>query len=97
MVQYRVSVPLNIFKEGEQFVAHCPVLDLSTSGHTFDQVQARFHEALQMFIEDLVEQGTLDEVLQSYGSQKLTKPKPHWAPPQLVSSTQQEALIPAGA
>ncbi len=97
MVEYRVAVPLNIFKEGEQFVAHCPVLDLSTSGHAFDQVQARFHEALQMFIKDLVEQGTLDEVLRSYGWQKVEKPTPHWTPPQLVSSTEQEALIPAGA
>ena len=97
MLRYSVEVPVNIFKEGGQFVAHCPVLDLSTSGHTFEQVQERFQEALDMFLEDLVEQGTLDEVLRSYGWHKISKPRPHWAPPRLISSTAQEAHIPVGA
>lgn len=97
MVGHRVAVPVNIFKEGGQFVAHCPVLDLSTSGRTFEQVQERFQEALEMFIEDLTEQGTLDEVLRSHGWHKVSKPRPHWAPPKLVSSSAQEASIPVGA
>ncbi|MBI3082822.1 MAG: type II toxin-antitoxin system HicB family antitoxin [Candidatus Omnitrophica bacterium] len=97
MIQYRVEVPVSIFKEGDRFVAHCPVLDLSTSGRTFEQVRGRFQEALHMFIEDLAEQGTLDEVLQSYGWHKVSKPRPHWAPPKLVSSSAQEASIPVGA
>lgn len=97
MMRYHVAVPVNVFKEGGQFVAHCPVLDFSTSGRTFDQAQERFQEALQMFIEDLVEQGALDEVLQSHGWHKVSKPRPHWAPPKLVSSSAQEASIPVGA
>ena len=97
MAEYQVAVPVNIFKEGDRFVAYCPVLDLSTSGRTFEQVQKRFQEALHMFIEDLVEQDTLDEVLRSHGWHKVSKPRPHWAPPKLVSSSAQEASIPVGA
>lgn len=97
MMRYQVELPVNIFKEGDKFVAHCSVLDLSTSGRTFEQVQKRFREALHMFIEDLAEQGTLDEVLQSYGWHKVSKPRPHWTPPKLVSSSAQEASIPVGA
>ena len=90
----RVSVPVNIFREGEHFIAHCPVLDLSTSARTFDEAQKRFNEALQMFLDDLIQQGTLEEVLLSHGWRKATSPKPHWVPPQLVSSVEQEASIP---
>ena len=97
MAEYRVAVPVNIFNEDGQFVAYCPVLDLSTSGRTFEQAQERFQEALHMFIEDLVEQGTLGEVLQSHGWHKVSKPSPHWTPPKLVSSSAQEASIPVGA
>ena len=97
MTEYQVAVPVNIFKEEDRFVAYCPVLDLSTSGPTFEKVQERFQEALHMFIEDLVEQGTLDEVLQSHGWHKVSKPSPHWTPPKLVSSSAQEASIPVGA
>lgn len=50
-----------------------------------------------MFIEDLIEQGTLDEVLTSHGWHKVGQPKPRWIPPQLVSSVEQEASIPLGA
>ena len=94
---YQVSIPVNIFREGDQFVSHCPVLDLSTSGKTFEEAQERFKEALDMFIEDLIEQGTLDEVLTSHGWHKVGQPQPHWVPPQLVSSVEQEASIPLGA
>ena len=97
MMNYRVEVPFDIFKENGQFVAYCPVLDLSTSGRTFEQVQERFSEALNILIEDLVEQGTLNEVLGSHGWKKVSKPRPHWTPPKLVSSTAQEASIPVGA
>jgi hypothetical protein len=97
MAQYQVDVPVSIFKEGSRFVAYCPVLDLSTSARTFDQVQERFQEVLHIFIEDLAERGTLDEVLQSHGWQRISKPRPHWAPPKLVSSSAQEASIPVGA
>ena len=97
MVEYQVAIPVSIFKEREKFVAYCPVLDLSTSGRTFEQAQERFQEALHIFIEDLVDQGTLDEVLQSHGWHKVSKPRPHWTPPKLVSSSAQEASIPVGA
>ena len=95
--EYKVSVPVDIFREGDKFVAYCPILDLSTSGRTFEQAQDRFKEALDMFLEDLIEQGTLDEVLQSHGWHKTGRSTPHWVPPQLVSSVEQEASIRLGA
>jgi len=96
-LEYPVQIPVNFFREGDQFVAHCPVLDLSTSGRTFEQAQERFTEAVEMLFRDLIDRGTLDEVLESYGWHKVGTPDPRWVPPQLVRSVEQEALIPLGA
>ena len=96
-VPYKAQLPVVIIKEGEQFVAYCPILDLSTCGKTFKEAQRRFGEILDMFIEDLVERGTLDEVLISCGWQKTTGPKPRWIVPQVVGQVQHEAGIPVAA
>ncbi len=76
MVECSVSIPVHVVRDSGQFVAHCPVLDLATSGRMLEQAQERFKEALDLFIEDLVERGTLDEVLQSHGWHKANTPKP---------------------
>ena len=95
---YQVQIPVNIFREGEHFVAHSPVLDLSSSGRTFEEAQTRFKEALDMFLGDLIERGTLEEVLESHGWYKVINGgHPRLVPPKLVKSVEQEALISFGA
>lgn len=77
-----VSLPVIILREGKYFIAHSPVLDLSTSGKSFEEVKKRFVEVVDIFFEELIQMGTLDEVLADLGWQKVQK---RWQPPTLVA------------
>ena len=75
---FNIKVPLTVFKEGKIFIAYSPVLDLSTSASSFEKVQKRFIEVVNIFIEELIEMGTVDEVLSDLGWRKTAK---QWHPP----------------
>jgi len=81
-VNFSISVPVTIYREGDAFIAYSPVLDLSTSGSTFELAKKRFTEATQVFVEELVEKGTLEEVLSDLGWEKVRR---KWQPPVLVA------------
>ena len=57
------NLPVWFMKEGEAFIAYSPALDLSTCGDTFEKAQRRFAEAADIFFEECVQRGTLDEAL----------------------------------
>jgi hypothetical protein len=76
------SLPVSIIKEGKKFIAYTPALDLSTSGKNQKEARERFVEAVQIFVEELVEMGTLDQVLSNMGWKKFQK---QWQPPLVVS------------
>ena len=79
----KISLPVTIFKEGKSYVAYSPALDLSTCASTYGKAQTNFSEIVEIFIEELVEMGTLDAVLQELGWQKI---KSNWQPPVVVSN-----------
>ncbi len=85
------QLPVSIFKEGKQFVAYTPALDLSTSGKSYDEVKNRFQEIVGIFFEELVKKGTLEEVLTSLGWQKVKK---QWEPPLVVSQGLEKVSLP---
>ena len=91
MPTYSVNLPVSIFREGKNFIAYTPALDLSTTGKTFDQAKKRFEEAVQIFFEETAEKGTFDELLQSLGWQKIQK---CWTPPVEVSHQLESVRIP---
>lgn len=91
MKQYSVNVPVMIMKEGKQYVAYTPAFDLSTSGRTLSQAKERFNEAVQIFVEELDEMGTLDRVLKDLG---WTKAKKTWQAPRLVSHASERVRFP---
>jgi predicted RNase H-like HicB family nuclease len=86
-----VSLPVSILKEGRYFVAHTPALDLSTSGGSFEEVKRRFGEVVQIFFEELLEKGTLEEVLSDLGWRKVQK---RWIPPVVVAQESESFRIP---
>lgn len=88
------KLPVSIFKEGKYFIAYTPALDLSTSAKTYESVQKRFAEVVNIFFEEINKKGTLDEVLKDLGWQKI---KRQWAPPAIVSQKLEEIRIPAMA
>lgn len=93
-VAVQVSLPVAILKEGNYFIAHSPVLDLSTSGKSFEQVKRRFNEAVDIFFEELIAKGTLDEVLTDLGWYKVQS---KWTPPVVISQASESFKIPLTA
>lgn len=82
MKNINFSIPISIFREGKNFVAYSPVLDLSTCSDSFDDAQKMFEEATRIFFEELDRKGTMDEVLVSLGWKKSDS---NWLPPTEVS------------
>lgn len=93
-VKFSANIPVSFFKEGNAYIAYCPVLDLSTSASTFEKVKKRFSEAVEIFFEELVDMGTLDEVLANFG---WTKVQRQWNPPFVVGHDLQNVTIPLSA
>lgn len=60
-------LPFNVRQEGVWFYSCCPVLDVSSQGHTHDEAISNLIEALQLYIESCFRRGTLDEVLRESG------------------------------
>lgn len=62
-----LKLPVTFLKEGNQFVAYSPPLDLSTCGKTLEEARRRFGEAALLFIQELEKKGTLEQVLSDLG------------------------------
>jgi predicted RNase H-like HicB family nuclease len=66
-----ISVRIEVFKEGDVYVALSPGLNVSSFGETIDDAKKSFKEALEAFIEECQEMGTLEEVLEESGFSKI--------------------------
>ena len=60
-----------IFREGDQYVAQCPDLDVSSFGDTVDEARDSLQEAVEAFLEGCEMLGTLNEVLAESGFSKV--------------------------
>jgi len=87
----KFKLPVSVFKEGKHFVAYTPALDLSTSGKSFKEVKRRFIEVVEIFLEEIIEKGTFEEVIQELGWRKINK---HWSPPPVIAHETEEIKIP---
>ena len=65
-VKFR-NLPVDIFKEGEYYIAVCQPLDISGYGKTIDEAKESWKIVFEMTMEYLVEEGTLIEDLKSHG------------------------------
>lgn len=62
-----LNVAVLLFKEGEYIVAYCPALELSSYGKTEEEAKEYFKDALDLFIKDTFEMGTLEKNLLKFG------------------------------
>lgn len=75
----RIEVMLTgtLFKDGNYWVAYSPELNVSSFGNTQKEAKAALNEALQLFLEDITERGTMYEALKELGwnisSDKITQ------------------------
>jgi hypothetical protein len=89
----QVQLPVFIFREGEQFVAFTPALDLSTSAPSQEEAKENFDDAVKVFFEETERLGTTDRVLSELGWQQVEH---RWTPPVLVSQEHSKVAVPVG-
>jgi predicted RNase H-like HicB family nuclease len=69
-----VVLEVDLYKQGDYIVSYCQALELSSFGLTEDEAKEGFAGALDTFIKDTHEKGTLERVLLDLGW-SLTKVK----------------------
>ncbi|OGG69412.1 hypothetical protein A3F27_03160 [Candidatus Kaiserbacteria bacterium RIFCSPHIGHO2_12_FULL_53_13] len=82
---YSTKLQVQFIKQGKQVVAYSPALDISTCGKTTAQARQRFQELARIFIKEIVNAGTAEDVLSELGWVKHAKQK-NWVPPAVASS-----------
>ena len=73
-----------IFQEGYSFVAHCPELDVSSSGHDVDEARQNLKMAVRLFVEEAEKLGTLEDILREGGYERSTDGA--WKSPRIVAT-----------
>jgi len=66
-----ISLRIEIFKEGDTYVALSPELNVSSFGETIEDAKRSLKEALEAFIEECERMGTLEDVLEESGFSKI--------------------------
>ena len=66
-IEIDFKLPIKLIKRKKWYVASCPVLDVVTQGETKRKAKENLKEALSLFIETCIEQGTLDLVMKNCG------------------------------
>jgi len=89
-----VSLTVQFIKHKDGVIAYAPALDLSTVGKTLKKAQLMIHEAVDVFLEELIERGTLAEVLSGLG---WICRRSSWTPPRLIGERAISLRIPAEA
>ena len=77
-----ISYTVHTFKEGPNYVAYVPELDVSSCGATDDEARKNIQEAVQGLLATSAEMGTLNEVLEESGYERVGG---SWRSPEFVS------------
>jgi predicted RNase H-like HicB family nuclease len=71
---FEFRLPYKLKKRQKWYLAVCQSLDVAGQGPTKDKALENLREAIQGFLADCFERGTLDEVLQQAGFVSARKP-----------------------
>jgi len=66
-----ILIRIEIFKEGDVYVALAPELNVSSFGETIEDTKKSIKEAIEAFIEECDRMGTLEDVLEESGFSKV--------------------------
>ena len=80
------SLAVQLFKEGNQYVADCGVLGLASHGKTISEARKSMKSVIEAFIEEVIEMGTLNKVLAERGWTRKSsgEEKYAWMPPRMT-------------
>ena len=94
MKEITAEIQVLFFQEDDSVIAYSPAFDLSTCGVTREEASERFAEAISLFLTEAAKMGTLDEVMEECGWEKVPDTG-GWKPP--VYETSHESVnIPVG-
>ena len=62
-----IEYPVQVWKEGNQYIAHAMGLDAMTAGPSAEEARKALDEAIHLFLITAVDMGTLEDVLQESG------------------------------
>lgn len=62
-----ITFRVEVFKEDDSFVALCPELNVSSFGDSVEEAKKSLLEAVEAFVEECAELGSLEEVLVESG------------------------------
>jgi len=78
----QIVIRAEIFKEGRQYVALCPELNVSSYGESVNEARRSLQEAVSLFLEECVRLGSLQHVLEEAGFSHTKTAIPQWLSPQ---------------
>lgn len=81
---------VQIWKEGDQFIAHAMPLDVMSSGATVEAARMALDEAVGLFLDTAAEVGTLEEVLQDCG---FDLQQGRWVSPAWIAVERHSAVV----
>ena len=90
-IELQGNLPIQIISEEGGYSVVCPILDIASQGETVEIAMKMFSECLEMFFEDLIENGNLEKVLLECGWKVEIKhensPIKIIIPPQILNTT----------
>jgi predicted RNase H-like HicB family nuclease len=87
-----IEYTVQIWKEGDQFVAHAMPLDIMSSGKTPEEARKALDEAVHLFLITAMDIGTLEEVLQDSGYEFKEE---MWVSPSWIAVEKHSAVVGA--
>jgi len=84
----QIRIRVEIFQEGDQYVAICPELNVSSFGNNPQEALRSFEEAVGLFLEECHRMDTLRQVLEEAGYSHVATPTHQWVPPKPIGTEQ---------
>ena len=88
-----MQLSLLIYKQGDYFVAFCPSLELSSYGDSIEDAKKGFADAMDLYLEHSIENGTLEKDLLEHGWEIKQKPTKLTPPAQITLNIPSGQLI----
>jgi predicted RNase H-like HicB family nuclease len=85
-----IEYTVQIWREGNQFVAHAMPLDVMSSGKTPEEARKALNEAVHLFLVTAADIGTLNEILQETGYELK---EGRWVGPSWVAIEKHSAVL----
>jgi len=85
-----IEFTVQIWKEGNQYIAHATPLDVLSSGATPENARNALKEAVHLFLDTAMEMGTLEEILNECGYESSGN---NWVSPPWIAIEKQSMAI----